>query len=85
MALGHRWPWRRNEDGIWPQLFVAAVGVVVGGLVAAAAHSQMSGPWPALLMGASAPTVIRGALSRVEANERKTDTGATEEADERAA
>lgn len=72
---GYRWPWRTNIDGIWPRLFVFAVGAVVGGLVAAAAHNQMKDAWPAFIMGASAPSVIRGALSRVEVIERKPDEG----------
>lgn len=60
----HRWPWRGQEHGIGPWLFVFGVGIIVGAVVAAAAHSQMTGPWPALLMGVSAPSIVRGALSR---------------------
>jgi hypothetical protein len=63
---GDKWPWRGNSDGIWPQLFVTCAGIAVGALVAAAAHSQMSGAWPAFLLGVGAPSVIRGAISRVE-------------------
>ena len=70
-AAEFRWPWRDNEDGIAPRLFVATAGLIVGALVAAAAHTQMSGGWPAFIMGACAPSVIRGALSRVEVVERK--------------
>ena len=73
VAAGFKWPWRDNEDGIGPRLFVTGVGLVIGALVAAAAHGQMSGGWPAFIMGVSAPSVIRGALSRVEVTERKAD------------
>lgn len=75
VAAGFHWPWRGNEDGIGPRLFVTIVGIVVGAVVAAAAHSQMSGPWPALLLGVSAPAVIRGALSRTEVAESKPGGG----------
>ena len=79
---GYKWPWRGNPDGIWPQLFVTCTGIAVGALVAAAAHSQMSGAWPAFLMGAGAPSVIRGAIARVEVEETKPEpeleTGKTE-------
>lgn len=70
-AAGFRWPWKSNDDGIWPRLFVFVVGVLVGGGVAAAAHSQMTGQWPAFIMGVSGPSIIRGALSRVEVAERE--------------
>jgi hypothetical protein len=77
---GNKWPWRGNSDGIWPQLFVTGTGIAVGALVAAAAHSQMSGAWPAFLMGVSAPSVIRGAIARVEVEEAEpaTEPGAGE-------
>ena len=67
----YQWPWRENEDGIWPRVFVAVVTVLVGGLPAAAAHSEMTGAWPAFIMGVCAPSVIRGVLMRVEVVERK--------------
>jgi hypothetical protein len=73
VLAGFKWPWRDNDDGIGPRLFVTSVLLIVGALVAAAAHSQMTGGWPAFIMGASAPSVIRGALSRVEVTERKPD------------
>ena len=73
---GFRWPWRGNEDGPWPRFCVYVIGVVVGTVVAAAAHSEMTGALPALLMGASAPSVIRGAVSRIEVSESKPDGGA---------
>ena len=41
-------------------------GLLLGALVAAAAHSQMSGAWPAFVIGAGAPATIRGLLSGVE-------------------
>lgn len=66
VAANYRWPWRNVHDGIWPHLFVATAGLLVGGLVAASAHAQMTGAWPALIMGACAPSVIRGILARVE-------------------
>jgi len=68
-----RWPWRASVDGVWPRLFVFMVGLVVGGLVAAAAHNHILDPWPAFIMGAGAPSVIRGALSRVEVTEGKSE------------
>jgi hypothetical protein len=71
VAAGFKWPWRDNPDGIWPRVFVAVVGLIIGALVAGAAHGQMSGGWPAFLLGVGAPSVIRGALSRVEVAERK--------------
>lgn len=73
VAVGFKWPWRENEHGIWPRLFVTGVGLVLGALVAAAAHGQMSGGWPAFIMGVSAPSIIRGALSKVEAAPHKED------------
>jgi len=74
VAEGYRWPWRYSSDGFWPHLFVAAIGLVVGAVVAAAAHAQMTGAWPALVMGACAPSVIRSVLSRVEVAEHKPDS-----------
>jgi len=35
------WPWKRSEIG--PRLFVLGSGLLLGGLVAAASASQMSG------------------------------------------
>jgi hypothetical protein len=67
----YQWPWRGSRDGIWPRIFVCMVTVIVGALPAAAAHSEMTGPWPAFIMGVCAPSVIRGMLSRVEVVERK--------------
>lgn len=75
IAAGFRWPWRNDGDGIGPRIVVAVIGMVVGGVVAGAAHAQISGEWPALIMGASAPSVIRGILSRVEVTEHKPEAG----------
>lgn len=77
VAAGFRWPWHDNDGGMWPHVFVVSVGLLVGALVSGAAHAQMTGAWPALVMGASAPSVIRGVLSRVEVTERKPETGDT--------
>jgi hypothetical protein len=63
-AADFKWPWKRVE--IWPRLFVIGCGLIVGAIVAAAAHAQMSGGWPAFVMGAGAPATIRGLLSGVE-------------------
>lgn len=70
VAAGFKWPWHGNPDGAWPRLFVALVGIIAGGVVAAAAHTQMSGAWPALIMGAAAPSVVRGVIARVEVEEK---------------
>jgi hypothetical protein len=83
-AAGFKWPWHDNEHGIWPRLFVTTVGLVLGALVAAAAHSQMSGGWPAFVMGVSAPSIIRGTLSKFEVAPHKAEPAAVEKADEHA-
>ena len=70
---GFRWPWQEVPEQIWPRLFVLACSLILGGLVAAAAHAQITGAWPAFLMGASAPTIVRGALSRVDIIEPKNE------------
>jgi hypothetical protein len=79
IAANFRWPWRRHPDGgdgVWPYLLVGAINLIVGAVVAGATHSQLTGPWPALIMGVSAPSVIRGILSRIEVTERKGGGGA---------
>ena len=43
IAAHFSWPWKPEEIG--PRVFVLACGLLLGGLVAAAAHSQMSGEW----------------------------------------
>lgn len=67
-TAGFKWPWKRDE--LWPRLFVVACSLLLGALVAAAAHDQMSGGWPAFVMGAGAPATIRGLLSGVEVHSR---------------
>lgn len=62
---GYRWPWRKDAD-LGPRLFVLGSGLLLGAVVAAAAHDQMSGPWPAFIFGIGAPATIRGILSGVE-------------------
>lgn len=67
-SAGFRWPWKRGQFG--PRLFVLGGGLLLGALVAAASHSQMSGAWPAFVIGAGAPATIRGLLSGVEVREK---------------
>jgi hypothetical protein len=69
-AAHFTWPWKRGEFG--PRLFVLCCGLLLGALVAAASHSQMSGAWPAFVIGAGAPATIRGLLSGVQVNEKVT-------------
>jgi uncharacterized membrane protein YfcA len=69
VVAGYRWPWKGNPDGLGPRLFVTTTGILLGALVAAAAHSQMNGAWPAFLMGVAAPSVVRGAIARTEVEE----------------
>jgi hypothetical protein len=59
------------RDQIWGRLFVLTCGIILGAIVAAADHSDMTGPWPAFIMGVGAPSVVRGLLTGVEAIERK--------------
>ena len=72
MSAGFKWPWRGNET-FWPRMFVAGVGVILGGMVSTAAHAQVSGVWPAFIMGAGAPSVVRGVLSKIAVAEGKKD------------
>ncbi|MER5509308.1 hypothetical protein ABT052_28825 [Streptomyces sp. NPDC002766] len=66
-SAGYLWPWRgRKKKELWPRLFVLAVQSMLGAAVAAAAHDQISGPWPAFIFGVGAPATIRGLLSGVE-------------------
>ena len=69
----YSWPWRGHPDGIWPRFTVYAIGIIVGGIVSACAHSQMSGGWPAFLMGIAAPSVIQNAIGLVEVSETQGD------------
>ena len=65
-AAHFTWPWKHDEFG--PRLFVIGCGLLLGALVSAAAHSQLSGAWPAFVIGAGAPATIRGFLSGVQAD-----------------
>jgi hypothetical protein len=67
--------WTDNGKGLWPRLAVAAIGLALGAIVAGANHDQLAGEWPALVIGASAPSVLRGAMSRVEVTERRHGEG----------
>jgi hypothetical protein len=71
VAAGYTWPWRK-EGELGPRLFVLTAGLVLGSLVATAAHDQISGPWPAFIFGIGAPATIRGILSGVEVGPRLT-------------
>lgn len=68
MAAGFQWPWR-NGGEIGPRLFVLTAWLALGAIVAAAAHGQMTGGWPAFLMGLGAPATVRGILSGVAVEE----------------
>lgn len=67
-AAGYSWPWSRKDKAgeLAPRLFVLTAGAALGAVVAAAAHDQISGPWPAFIFGVGAPATIRGVLSGVE-------------------
>ncbi|WP_326642272.1 hypothetical protein OIE67_19445 [Nonomuraea fuscirosea] len=77
-AAGYRWPWR-GKDGpgkearerFWARLVVLGGSLLIGAIVAAAAHGQMSGPWPAFLLGVGAEASVRGLLAGVEVAVRK--------------
>lgn len=69
VSAGYTWPWHK-EGELWPRLFVLAAGLVLGSLVATAAHDQISGPWPAFIFGIGAPATVRGLLSGVEVGPR---------------
>ncbi|WP_033287057.1 hypothetical protein [Streptomyces sp. NRRL F-525] len=67
VSAGYSWPWRgRKKKELGPRLFVLTALAVLGAVVAAAAHDQISGPWPAFIFGVGAPATIRGLLSGVE-------------------
>jgi hypothetical protein len=70
-AAKYRWPWQHSDEEFLPRLFVFCGSVVLGALIAAAAHGQISGPWPAFSMGVGAPSVVRGMLSHIEVTESK--------------
>lgn len=65
VSAGYTWPWSK-EGELAPRLFVLGTGLLLGALVATAAHDQVSGPWPAFIFGVGAPATIRGILSGVE-------------------
>ncbi|SPL95746.1 unnamed protein product [[Actinomadura] parvosata subsp. kistnae] len=95
-AAGYRWPWRAGNgteqearERLWARLFVLGSALLLGALVAAAVHGQMSGPWPAFLLGVGSEASVRGILAGVEVAVRKPedtissppDTAATPAAD----
>jgi hypothetical protein len=65
---GFAWPWARGEAV--PRLVVMAGSLLLGALVSAAAHNQMSGPWPAFVIGMGAPATVRGLLGGVQVTPR---------------
>jgi len=75
-ANDYRWPWRVDGGAVdpgfdlWPRVLVMLGALLLGALVASAAHSQMSGGWPAFIMGVGAPSTVRGALGGVEVREQ---------------
>ncbi|MFJ9691230.1 hypothetical protein [Kitasatospora sp. NPDC101183] len=69
VRAGYSWPWPRGD--VWPYAVVRTAGLLLGAVVAMAAHSQISGPWPAFIFGIAAPVTIRGALSGVEVGPRR--------------
>ncbi|MFG6197693.1 hypothetical protein [Nonomuraea sp. JJY05] len=82
-AAGYRWPWRRKNDTdrearerFWARMVVLGGCLLLGVLVAAAAHGQMSGPWPAFLLGVGAEASVRGILAGVEVSVRKVEDAA---------
>lgn len=64
---GFQW-WDARERG--PRLFVFCCSLLLGAGVASAAGSEMSGAWPAFVIGAGAPATIRGLLSGVQVGPR---------------
>ena len=64
VAAGYTWPWKYRPWTKWPTFTVYCIGVVLGVVATAAASQQMTGFWPAFLMGAAAPSVIRSAVKR---------------------
>lgn len=67
---GYTWPWRRQGE-LGPWVYVLAAGLLLGGGVAAAASSELSGPWPAFAFGVGSPAIIRGLLTGVEVTPRE--------------
>jgi hypothetical protein len=79
-AAGFRWPDYIKEGGVGPLAVVIGAGLFTSTILAAAAHSQMTGAWPALIMGIAAPSVVRGILARVEVTQRVTDLDGSSDA-----
>jgi uncharacterized membrane protein YfcA len=71
VAAGYTWPWQDRRESRWPRLAVMGLKVLIGALVSAAMASQVTGPWPAFLLGITAPSVVRGTLDRIEVTEQK--------------
>ncbi|MEV6851935.1 hypothetical protein [Actinoplanes sp. NPDC051411] len=68
---GYRWPWARRKNTKGAYAFVTLVSAIVGAVVAGAASAQMTGLWPAFILGATAPSVVRGMLGSGEVVEKK--------------
>jgi hypothetical protein len=69
-AAKFAWPWKRSE--VAPRIVFLCGGLLLGAVVSAAAHGQISGAWPAFVIGVGAPATIRGALSGVEVDQKLT-------------
>ncbi|WP_155368026.1 hypothetical protein [Catellatospora vulcania] len=67
VAAKFLWPYAAGTGRA--RMFVLVAQLLISGVVAAAAHQQISGPWPALLLGVTAPATIRAALANVEVTE----------------
>lgn len=65
-AAQYHWPWSAEGGELAPRMVVLLAGLLMGAVVSAAAHDQISGPWPAFIFGIGAPATIRGILSGVE-------------------
>ncbi|GAA1276891.1 hypothetical protein Psi02_00020 [Planotetraspora silvatica] len=78
VAASYTFPRTGREEGL-ARLFVMAVGLALGALVAAAASQQMSGPWPAFILGVGAPSMVQGLLARVEVTGAKPGDAAQNE------
>jgi hypothetical protein len=75
VQAGYRWPWRDLAYSRSAYAFVGSCSVLLGAVVAAAASAQVSGPWPAFIMGATAPSVIRGILGGAEVTTATAEPG----------
>lgn len=72
------WPWPRATIG--PRLAFLAIQLGLGSVVTAANHDQITGSWPAFILGISAPAVVQGIIARIEVEPDKpeVDAGRTE-------